>query len=262
MAVKVKDVFHRVETDLNRNGLRNCTTGEDDMRSGGRTSIIRSLLPERPARLLDVGCGPITADYPFADKAQSVTCIDWNLKTPNLLPSNVECVNADFTSIDLAPDAYDSVIAADVFEHILLEQEPVFVSKCISALRPGGSMVISVPHQGTFAYLDPYQVKPAIHRILAFFGLYKSVHNGCCDIRKGHKHYSLEELVYKFSPLQVSKVVYFGYFFDPLFSWAVALSRGSRHLPGIAWLQRALRKELDRDYGRRSFNIAVSFYKL
>jgi 2-polyprenyl-3-methyl-5-hydroxy-6-metoxy-1,4-benzoquinol methylase len=231
------------------------------MGSGGRTSIICSLLQERPQRLLDVGCGPITSDYPFADKALHVTCIDWNLQTPSLLPSNVECLNADFTAIELAPEQYDSVIAADVFEHILLEQEPIFVSKCVSALKPGGRMVISVPHQGTFACLDPYQVKPTIHRILAFLGLYKGVHNGCCDIRKGHKHYSLAELVHKFRPLQVSQVVYFGYFFDPLFSWAVALSRGSRSVPGLAWLQRALRRELDRDYGPRSFNIAVSFYK-
>jgi 2-polyprenyl-3-methyl-5-hydroxy-6-metoxy-1,4-benzoquinol methylase len=231
------------------------------MGSGGRTSIICSLLPECPGRLLDVGCGPITSDYPFADKALRVTCVDWNLQVPGMLPSNVECLNADFTAIDLGPDQYDSVIAADVFEHILLEQEPIFVSKCVSALKPGGRMVISVPHKGTFACLDPYRVKPAIHRILAFLGLYRAVHNGCCDIRKGHKHYSLAELASKFSPLQVSQVVYFGYFFDPLFSWAVALSRGSGRVPGFAWLQRALRNELDRDYGPRSFNIAVSFYK-
>ena len=227
----------------------------------GRTAVIHSLLPERPARLLDVGCGPITSDYPFADKAQQVTCVDWNLKTPSSLPSHVECLCADFTSMELPPESYDSVIAADVFEHILLEQESVFVDKCVSALRPGGSMIISVPHRGTFACLDPYQVKPAIHRILSHLRLYKGVHNGFCDIRKGHKHYSLEELKEKFSALTVSQVVYFGYLFDPLVSWAIALSRGTGKIPGFSWLQRALSRELDRDYGARSFNIVVSFTK-
>ena len=231
------------------------------MRLGGRTSIICSLLPERPGRLLDVGCGPITPDYPFADKALRVTCIDWNLKRLSSLPSNVECLNADFTKIDLAPGVYDSVIAADVFEHILLEQEPIFVSKCVSVLRPGGSVIISVPHQGTFAFLDPYLVKPTIHRILRLLGMYKRVHNGCCDIRKGHKHYSLEELAAKFRPLQVSQVVYFGYFFDPLVTWAAALSRGRNGFPGLSWLKRRQARELDRDYGRRSFNMVVSFCK-
>lgn len=224
----------------------------------GRKAIVRSLLPERPERLLDIGCGPITSEYPFADKALRVTCIDWNLKAPGSLPSNVECLNADFTSIDLSPETFDSVIAADVFEHIPIEREALFVSKCISVLRPGGSVVISVPHRGTFAWLDPYQVKPTIHRMLARLGLYKNVHNGCCDIRKGHKHYSLEDIVREFYPLQVSQVVYFGYLFDPLTSWAVALSRGSGWFPGYSWLQRARRRELDRDYGERSFNIAVS----
>src|ERR1700728_657835 len=227
----------------------------------GRTAVIHSLLPEKPTRLLDVGCGPITSDYPYADKAQRVTCVDWNLKAPNSLPPNIECLSADFTSMELPPGSYDSVIAADVFEHILLEQEHAFVDKCVSALRPGGSMIISVPHSGTFACLDPYQVKPTIHRILSRLGLYKGIHNGFCDIRKGHKHYSLEELTEKFSALRVSKVVYFGYLFDPLFSWAVALSRGTGKIPGCRWLQRALSRELDRDYGPRSFNIVVSFTK-
>jgi predicted SAM-dependent methyltransferase len=227
----------------------------------GRTAVIHSLLPEKPTRLLDVGCGPITSDYPFADKAQRVTCVDWNLKAPSSLPPNIECLCADFTSMELPAESYDSVIAADVFEHILLEQESAFVDKCVSALRPGGSMIISVPHRGTFACLDPYQVKPTIHRILSRLRLYKGVHNGFCDIRKGHKHYSLEELKGKFSGLKVSQVVYFGYLFDPLFSWAVALSRGTGKIPGFRWLQRALSRELDRDYGPRSFNIVVSFTK-
>jgi SAM-dependent methyltransferase len=231
------------------------------MALSARTLIIRSLLPECSERLLDVGCGPLDSDYPYADKALRVTCVDWNLHASGALPPNIECLAGDFTSVDLAPSTYDSIIAADVFEHISLEQESQFVNKCVASLRPGGNMVISVPHQGTFAYLDPYQVKPTIHRMLARLHLYKNIHNGCCDIRKGHKHYVLQELVSKFSPLQVSRVAYFGYLFDPLMSWAFALTRGSNQIPGFSWLQRAYRKELNSDYGQRSFNIAVSFHK-
>jgi SAM-dependent methyltransferase len=226
-----------------------------------RTLVIRSLLPGCSERLLDVGCGPLTAEYAYADKALRVTCVDWNLKASGTLPSNIECLDGDFTSFHLAPNTYDSIIAADVFEHISLEEEPLFVQKCVSSLKPGGNMVISVPHQGTFACLDPYQIKPTVHRVLSRLGLYKKVHNGCCDIRKGHKHYVLQELTSKFSPLQVSQVAYFGYLFDPLLSWAIALTRGSGRIPGFSWLQQAYREELNRDYGQGSFNIAVSFYK-
>jgi SAM-dependent methyltransferase len=228
---------------------------------GTRTSIIRSLLPTHSERMLDVGCGPIASDYPYADKALRVTCIDWRLTISGPLPSNVEYLDADFTSIDLAPNTYDSIVAADVFEHITLEQEAVFVDKCVAALRRGGTMVVSVPHQGTFALLDPYQVRPTIHRMLARIGLYKRIHNGCCDIRKGHKHYILQELTKAFSPLRVSQVVYFGYMFDPLLSWAVSLSRVFGRTPSWLWLRRACQRELDHDFGQRSFNIAASFYK-
>jgi SAM-dependent methyltransferase len=231
-----------------------------DLHARHRASIIRELLPERSDRLLDVGCGPITSDYPYADKATRVTCVDWKLRVVGPLPSNIECFDGDFTSIELA-DTYDSIIAADVFEHILLEDEPLFVKKCVSALKPGGKVVISVPHQGTFACLDPYRVKPAIHRMLAHLHLYKDVHNGYCDIRKGHKHFVLDELIDKFKPLCVSQVLYSGYLFDPLMAWAVALSRGSGRIPGFSWLERARSAELERDYGQRSYNIAVCFYK-
>jgi SAM-dependent methyltransferase len=227
----------------------------------GRTSIIRSLLPEYSERLLEVGCGPLTSDYSYKDKASCVTCVDWNLQILGSLPANVQCIEGDFTALDLPENRYDAVIAADVFEHILLERERLFVEKCVSTLRSGGRMIISVPHDGSFAFLDPYRIKPAIHCLLARMGLYRSRHNGFCDIRKGHKHYSLEELKERFRPLQLSQVVYYGFVFDPLVSWAVALSRGSRKFPGFQWLERARRRELERDYGERSFNVAVSFFK-
>lgn len=226
-----------------------------------RTSIIRSLLPQQSERLIDIGCGPVTSAYPYADKAGHVTCVDWKLKTFGSIPRNIECLGGDFLKISLKKNAYDTIIAGDVFEHIILEQEIMFVEKCVSLLKPGGHMIVSVPHQGTFAYLDPYRVKPAIHRQLWRLGLYKNIHNGNCDIRKGHKHYTVHELIEKFKPLQVLQAVYYGYFFDPLLSWAVALSRDSRRFPGYNCLEQACRKEFDRNYGQRSFNVALKFRK-
>ena len=184
--------------------------------------------------------------------------ISWCLGS---IPTNIEYLKGDFTQIELEPNYYDCIIAADVFEHIALEQEPAFAKKCVSVLRPGGHLVISVPHLGTFAFLDPYSVKPAIHRLLWQLGLYKDVHNGNCDIRKGHKHYRVEQLIQSFKPLELLHIVYYGYFFDPLLTWAVALSRGSRQFPGYKWIEQACSRELERDYGQRSFNVALKFCK-
>ena len=210
---------------------------------------------------MDVGCGAVGPNYPFSDKANVVTCVDWKIRTIKPFPPNIECINGDFTKLELPANSFDALIAADVFEHILLERNSEFVDRCVSLLRPGGHMIVSVPHQGSFSFLDPYQIKPALHRLFWRFGLYKRTHNGSCDIRKGHKHYAVQELVDRFRPLQLLDAVYFGYLFDPLLTWAYALSRGSGKFPFFAWLYDARQRELNHDYGSRSFNVAVKFYK-
>jgi SAM-dependent methyltransferase len=225
-----------------------------------RTQIVRSLIPDRSERLIDVGCGPITPNYPYADKALRVTCIDWKLKVFGTPPSNIEFLDGDFTELELGNLSCDTIVAADVFEHLPIESESLFAKRCTSLLKPGGQIIISVPHQGTYAFLDPYRIKPAIQRLLWHVGLYNNIHNGYCDIRKGHKHYVVQELVELFKPLRLLDIVYYGYFFDPLLTWAVALSRGSQ-FPGYSWLEKACRKEFECNYGPRSFNVALKFWK-
>lgn len=226
-----------------------------------RHSVIHSLLPERSNFLLDIGCGWVTPSYPYADKAAEITCIDWKIQQVNPIPSNIKCLEADFTKIDLPSNYYDAIIASDVFEHVLLEQESLFVQKCLSSLKEGGHLIISVPHKGTFAWLDPYHVKPTIHNFLWHLGLYKTLHNGSCDIRKRHKHYATQEIAEKFKPLQLSTIRYWGYLFDPLLSWASALSTNSIKFPGYKMLEDACLWEFKQDYEMRSFNVALKFYK-
>jgi len=230
-----------------------------NQKAKNRKQIICSLLPEQSEKLMDVGCGPILPSYPYADKAKQVTCLDWKLKRIEPIPSNINCLEGDFTKVDLPESSYDTIIASDVFEHVLLEQESAFINKCVSLLKPGGHLILSVPHKGTFAWLDPYHVKPTMHRLLWHLGLYKQLHNGSCDIRKSHKHYAVEEITEKFKPLELLQVNYWGYFFDPLMSWAIALSKGSRRVPGYGWLEEAYAKEIKSDYGKQSFNVALKF---
>lgn len=226
-----------------------------------RKLMVSSLLPERTERLLDIGCGPITPSYFYAKKAARVTCVDWKLNLVDPIPANVDVAEGNFATMDIPVNYYDAIIAADVFEHIMIEDEPLFVKKCAAVLKPGGIMILSVPHLGTFTWLDPYIIRPAVHRLLWRFGLYKSLHNGSCDIRKGHKHYLCEELTEQFSPLRLEREIYWGYLFDPLLSWAGALSRKGFAFPGIEWLERHCNKEFERSWGPRAFNVALRFRK-
>jgi SAM-dependent methyltransferase len=227
----------------------------------GRTSVLQSMLPCKANNLLDVGCGPLRSDYSWAAMAEFVTCVDWRMRISGSVPRNVLCLEGDFTSLALSTERYDVIVAADVFEHISLEREQAFVDNCVRCLKPGGSLLLSLPHSGTFALLDPYRIKPALCRQFSKLGLYSPTHNGHCDIRKGHKHYALSEIVYRFSPLKLRDVVYFGYLVDPLIAWTTAVGRRLGFDKCPAWLHRAYCVELSKDYAQRSFNIAVSLTK-
>lgn len=226
-----------------------------------RKSIIRDLVPQGTDRLLDVGCGPIFPNYAYADKAKAISCVDWNMVKVGETPANLDCISGNFVDLDLPRSSYDAIIAADVFEHIQIEHEPQFIEKCLSVLKPNGRLIVSVPHRGRFAWLDPYEVKPLRDRCLAKLGRFKGVHNGSCDIRKGHKHYRLEELVCHFPTLHVESVRYWGHFFDPLLAWAYALLGEGSQSPIVKWLERRTEGEVGRDYGVGSFNMAVVFVK-
>jgi SAM-dependent methyltransferase len=226
-----------------------------------RKQVIRSMVPHGVTKLLDVGCGPVFPSYPYADLAQSVTCVDWNLKAIGDIPANITCINGDFIDVELSAESFDTVIAADVFEHIPLERETAFLNKCAAMLRPGGTLIISVPHRGTWAFLDVYNVKPVVHYALWRLGLRRETHNGHCDIRKGHKHYTLDELTLLCSPLKHVEHRYWGFLYDPLDTWADALVRKLGRFPGRDTLHRKAIAEYGRDFADRSFNIAVKLIK-
>lgn len=224
-----------------------------------RVSMIKSMIDGKRTTILDVGCGSLTKGYPYARDADEVVCVDWKLTKGADVAPNIRAIEGNFLDLEIPSEHFDLIILADVFEHISIEQERQFSRKCIASIRPEGELIVSVPHAGRFAWLDPYRVKPIIHRLLYRAGLYKQLHNGFCDIRKGHKHYLASELYDAFAPLRPVEVKYWGYFFEPLLSWAD--SKYLKFLPGSHALRKACSDEYLRDYSTQSFNIVVKFRK-
>ena len=226
-----------------------------------RKNVILDLLPSHSQSLLDIGCGVLSEDYPYLDSADHIVAADWNLRIVEPLPDKIETVEGDFMTVDFGGRVFDTIVLADVFEHVPIEAEREFADRCIELLKPGGDLVISVPHAGTFALLDPYRVKPFVHRQLWRLGLYKHTHNGDCDIRKGHKHYRLEELSEAFSPLAVDESRRWGYFFDPLDSWLSSIVARTKWFPGYKTVERRCAVEGERDYADKAFNVALRLTK-
>lgn len=226
-----------------------------------RQAVIMSLSGAPVGRMLDVGCGPVRADYAFAGVAGQITCVDWNVRIIGEVPPHIAVLDGDFTEIDLGSELFDLIICADVFEHVLLEKETDFVARCHELLKPSGQLIVSVPHAGRYAWLDPYGLKPLAHRALSKLGLYSKLHNGTCDIRKGHQHFSQSELEAKFKPFEVEEVRHFGCLAEPLSAWSESLAARGIRVPGQGWIARKLREEALSVKSEDAYSIAMKFRK-
>ena len=229
--------------------------------SRARKSRILRLLPEPCPRLLDVGCGPLTRGYPYAERAGHVTAVDWVLKVVEPLPANVTALHCDFTKEDPQGRDFDAIIAGDVFEHVLLEDEPVFARRCAELLRPGGTLIVSVPHAGRFAWLDPYGIKPGLERMAQRLGASRRLHNGTCDIRKGHRHYTIDELTAAFPDLRPVAIERWGRLYEPLSAWALSLEKRGLPIPLRGRLAAGLHREAETDQGDDAYSLAIAFRK-
>jgi 2-polyprenyl-3-methyl-5-hydroxy-6-metoxy-1,4-benzoquinol methylase len=108
--------------------------------------VARVVRAQRPARVLDVGCG--TGAYltiPLGEMFPEVTIVGTDDDTASLdharaapHPKNVSFAGA----VPQAP--FDLVIASEVLEHV--DDPPSFLSGLAARVRPGGRLIVTVPN--------------------------------------------------------------------------------------------------------------------
>jgi ubiquinone/menaquinone biosynthesis C-methylase UbiE len=121
------------------------------VRAGVVVPLLRSL-PE-PKAILDVGCGRGVLTLTAAEMFPAATVVGADV-LPFLAERNTEVArrlnrtNARFLATDVtqldAVEAYDVVLATDVLEHV--EDDTDLLRRLLRALRPGGHLVLHVPH--------------------------------------------------------------------------------------------------------------------
>lgn len=121
------------------------------VRAGAVIPLLRSL--PQPKAILDAGCGrgvlTLTAAEMFPDSEVvgadlSPFLVERNTELARRLGrTNARFLATDMTQLD-AVEAYDAVMATDVLEHV--EDDSGLLRRLLRALRPGGHLVLHVPH--------------------------------------------------------------------------------------------------------------------
>ncbi|TAL70073.1 MAG: class I SAM-dependent methyltransferase [Bacteroidetes bacterium] len=172
-----------------------------------RIKLSFNWLPEGIENLLDGGCSYGYGTRFFRKKSKNVFGIDVNPKHIEIAQKrytdiNFKCCMLEHT--DFASEFFDAIVINDVLEHT--QDKIQSLNEMNRILQLGGTIIISTPHKGLFALLDPYNYGYYLRKWLPW--VYKVTYKFIRLIKSGkipkdynpehqekHFHYSLKDYI-------------------------------------------------------------------
>ena len=123
-----------------------------------REKVLSIYRPGREERVVDLGCGWGTFSFALARDAEEVVGVDFSERSiehcrERLRESpldNLRFVRADAGETGLEADAFDVVVAADLYEHLYPDDSVRVTEEAWRLLKRGGRFVVWTPHRGHF----------------------------------------------------------------------------------------------------------------
>lgn len=148
------------------------------------------MLPPDARRVLDLGCAFGFATRRVARRYETVG-VDASpayIRRAVKAGGGSDYLLAAAGAVPLREQAFDAVLLLDVIEHV--PDERAVIAEAARVLRPGGTLVLSVPHAGLLRRWDAINLRPDLidpAEIAPFRSLAR-------ETGEVHRHYSLADL--------------------------------------------------------------------
>lgn len=245
-----------------------------------RLELAYRMTPKSTSSLLDFGFGDGSFLIQIRRKIPCAKLYGFEIDNKKVQFLKQQLPDAEiFNSLDkdnrlpLKDESIDIVCLLDVLEHV--PDESAVLSEIYRVLKPGGRLLLSVPHKGLTEIFDPGNIKfraPKLHkffykRIFKYDDYEKKYGDVCLfgDIsvqkKMWHKHYSISDLKALLkSRYKIEKIYYYGFFFPLL----VMINQALICVSGkeISFIRKLILSDSRRNYGQFSFSIFINTLKV
>jgi len=215
--------------------------------------------------LLEIGCSAGYLTHLFLGKAKRIVGFDINFPALRLARhrnTSIPIVCGDVERLPFPDSSFDAIVMLEVIEHT--GSDAAAVGEIRRVLKPGGTLVLSTPNAGMFAFLDPYNVRKAMQRRLSlFYGLAARLvrfeSSQFTDNLERHRHYRLEELTHLLEQNFTIRAVHRGgLLLYPLTAASISVAARLWNNPRVLrWLFRLLNWDFQCRFGSLSYNLMI-----
>lgn len=227
---------------------------------------------EETESLLDVGCnvGHLLQHVARLKPSVRLAGIEVNPESLEQARESLPQASLHLCGAEALPfgDAeFDRVTCIEVLEHIPSALRRQSLMEIHRVLKPNGRLLLQVPHAGTFDWLDPGNIRfrfPRVYSRLAGRGLREQGMKERAEGVQWHHHFSRAELEQLTEGLfGMSRAHHGGMLLMPLTDIARWPFYRRRIYDGAVFklLMNASRWDLNRDYGKRSYDVRLLLTK-
>jgi SAM-dependent methyltransferase len=240
--------------------------GEQEMEElgTGQARVAAAWLPVG-TRVLEIGCSTGYLTHRFLDRAERMFGFDMNapaLRMANRRHPRVGYACGDVERLPFKDGAFDAIVMLEVIEHT--GSDAAAMAEIRRVLKAGGTLVLSTPNAGLFAFLDPYNLRQAVQRTCPAIcrltsRLVRHESGQFTDNLDHHRHYRLEELAaFLERDFTIRAVHRGGLCLYPLAAAAISVSArlwNSRKV--LRWLFRLQQWDFRIPFGPLSYNLMI-----